>query len=184
MTEMPSVLQTEKTPVGILTSVVISQTPTETEFEATSVAIPNPSTLAISRVWVTDSGEVVPAARVRLLRHAAEALTPAERAVFDTLRSAPALIEGPASRTVRAGYDYLVKSTGLSRKTIQRIIDRLIAKQFIDIDQLADMYQRLGTVYRVHSLESVMCRLTRQGLTRIAKIGPGVAFVRPWSDYK
>jgi hypothetical protein len=46
------------------------------------------------------------------------------------------------SRLVQAGYQHLMDTTGLSKKTIQRVIDRLIAKDFISVERPADIYER------------------------------------------
>ena len=85
------------------------------------------------------------------------------------------------SRGVQAGYDSLTKATGFSRKTIQRTVDRLIAKHYIEIETPADIYRRTSTVYRVFGPRAVLERLIHRGCTHIAKIGPGVAFVSPLS---
>jgi hypothetical protein len=79
------------------------------------------------------------------------------------------------------GYDSLTKASGFSRKTIQRTIDRLIAKHYIEIETPADIYRRTSTVYRVFAGPVVLQRLARHGCTHVAKIGPGVAFVNPLS---
>jgi hypothetical protein len=52
-------------------------------------------------------------------------------------------------RITQAGYDFLMKRTRLSTKTIQRIVDRLIDKGFIDIHEPADIYHRTSTVPRL-----------------------------------
>jgi hypothetical protein len=84
-----------------------------------------------------------------------------------------------SSRLVQAGYDYLVKRTRLSRKTIQRIIAKLIEKDFIAVETRADIYQRVSTVYRVFSYKAVLDRNTQKGRLHVAKIGPGFAFAKP-----
>ena len=90
-----------------------------------------------------------------------------------------ALRETANTRSIQAGYDFLSKGTGFSRKTIQRTIDRLIAKHYIEIETPADIYRRTATVYRVFGTDAVLDRLARRDCTHVAKIGPGVAFVTP-----
>ena len=96
-------------------------------------------------------------------------------------RRPPALRETRDARSVQMGYDSLTKASGFSRKTIQRTIDRLIAKHYIEIETPADIYRRTPTVYRVFAGPAVLQRLARNGCTHVAKIGPGVAFVNPLS---
>ena len=42
------------------------------------------------------------------------------------------------SRVVQAGYDFIMKRTRLSKKTVQRITDKLTDKDFIAIEVPAD----------------------------------------------
>lgn len=137
-------------------------------------------------LWITESGEFVPQSRVKRIRLAQDAINSAEESVYDTLWRARVIPEPGAdadvSRCVQAGYDYLSKKTRLSRKTIQRIIDKLIAKEFIEIARPADIYTRAATVYRVFGYRTVLDRLTRKGRLNAAKIGPGIVFVRPFAD--
>jgi hypothetical protein len=133
----------------------------------------------VARLWISESGEVVPESRVRLVRTSRDCLSAGEQAVYDVLRQAAALRETATARSVQAGYEFLVRRTRFSRKTIQRTIDRLIAKDFIDIETQADIYRRTPTVYRVFAETAVLERLAQRGRTHIARIGPGVAFVTP-----
>lgn len=131
-------------------------------------------------LWITENGELVPAARVKRIRLAQDVLNSAEESVYDTLWSSKERDERDrdVSRIIQAGYDSLMKRTRLSRKTIQRIIDRLIHKDFIVIEHAADIYQRTAIVYRVFSYRAVLERQTRKGRLYVAKIGPGFLFVR------
>jgi hypothetical protein len=71
-----------------------------------------------------------------------------------------------------------MKRTRLSKKTIQRIVDRLIDKGFIAIEKPADIYQRTSTVYRVYAYREVLERQAQKGRFHVAKIGPGFVYVR------
>src|ERR1035441_9285513 len=94
-------------------------------------------------LWITEQGDLVPQARVKRIRLAQDVINSAEESVYDTLWAAKSQTdEREASRIVQAGYDYLVKRTRLSKKTIQRIIAKLIDKDFIAIERPADIYQR------------------------------------------
>lgn len=166
---------TEETTVVMndLTSVADSDLPT----------VPEPATVVMSvprSLWLTEEGEIVPASRVKRIRLAQDVLSPAEEAVYDTLwgvRGGPRE-ERENYRLAQAGYDYLMKRTRLSKKTIQRIVDRLIDKGFIAIDKPADIYQRTSTVYRVFTYRAVLDRQAGRGRFHVAKIGPGFVYVR------
>ena len=82
-------------------------------------------------------------------------------------------------RVVQAGYDYLGRKTRLAKKTIQRIVAKLIDKDFIAIERPADIYERTSTVYRVFSYKAVLERHVQKGRSHVAKMGPGFSYVRP-----
>ena len=144
--------------------------------------VPNPSSsLSPTNLWITEHGDLVPPGRIRRVRLAQDAINSGEECVYDTLWNSK-LLQGDdrdSSRLVQAGYDYLVKRTRLSRKTIQRIIAKLIEKDFIAVETRADIYQRVSTVYRVFSYKAVLERNTQKGRLHVAKIGPGFAFAKP-----
>ncbi len=135
-------------------------------------------------LWITEHGDLVPEGRVKQIRVAQDVINPAEESVYDTLWTAKAVQpDDPASsRVVQAGYDYLVKRTGLSKRTIQRIVEKLIEKNFIAIERRADIYQRTSTVYRVFSYTTVLDHHVQKGRSHVAKIGPGFSYVRPLPD--
>ncbi len=135
-------------------------------------------------LWITEHGDLVPEGRVKRIRLAQDAINPAEESVYDTLWTAKSVQpdEPDSSRIVQAGYDYLVKRTGLSKRTIQRIVEKLIEKNFIAIERPADIYQRTSTVYRVFSYQTVLDHHIRKGRSHVAKIGPGFSYVRPLPD--
>ena len=134
-------------------------------------------------LWITEQGDLVPEGRVKRIRLAQDVINSAEESVYDTLWAAKNQTdEREASRVVQAGYDYLVKRTRLSKKTIQRIIAKLIDKDFIAIERPADIYQRTSTVYRVFSYKAVLDRHQQRGRFHVAKMGPGFSYVRPMED--
>lgn len=179
-------------------TVVISEKPTVVDSELSTVVEPatepGPATVDMSTVdmpasiplWLTESGELVPASRVKRIRLAQDVLSPAEESVYDTLwgvKSAAAFKEPRENyRVVQAGYDFLMKRTRLSKKTIQRIVDRLIDKGFIAIEKAADIYLRAPTVYRVFAYRAVLDRQAQRGRFHVAKIGPGFVYVREVAD--
>jgi hypothetical protein len=134
-------------------------------------------------LWITEHGDLVPKGRVKRIRLAQDVINSAEESVYDTLWAAKSQPdEREASKIVQAGYDYLVKRTRLSKKTIQRIVAKLIDKDFIAIEHPADIYQRTSTVYRVFSYKAVLDRHLQRGRSHVAKMGPGFSYVRPIED--
>jgi predicted transcriptional regulator len=137
-------------------------------------------------LWVTDDGDLVSQSRVRRIRIAQDVVNSAEEAVYNTLwntkTAQDAASSGDSARIVQAGYDYLMKRTRLSKKTIQRVIDRLIHKDFIAIEKPADIYRRIPTVYRVFDYRAILAHHLRKGRTHVAKIGPGFTYARPIDD--
>lgn len=157
------------------------QTPviTTPNIEATTVVTSIRQNSATPELWITDHGDLVSAARVKRIRLAQDVINSAEESVYDTLWNARLISSDESSRLVQAGYDYLVKRTRLSRKTIQRIVAKLLEKDFIEVDTRADIYQRTATVYRVFSYKAVLERNTKKGRLHVAKMGPGFAYARP-----
>ena len=137
-------------------------------------------------LWVTDDGDLVSQSRVRRIRIAQDVVNSAEEAVYDALwntkTAQDAAGSGDSARIVQAGYDYLMKRTRLSKKTIQRVIDRLIHKDFIAIEKPADIYRRIPTVYRVFDYRAILAHHLRKGRTHVAKIGPGFTYAHPIDD--
>ena len=77
----------------------------------------------------------MPQGRVKRISLAQDVINPAEESVYDTLWTAKPIQsdDRDAFRIVQAGYDYLGRKTRLSKKTIQRIVAKLIDKDFIAI---------------------------------------------------
>ena len=146
--------------------------------DMTTVVMPDVATEAMSPLisWITESGERVPSSRVRPIRTASDALSSAELTVYEALWSwgSSAL---PDDRISQAGYDTLVRQTRLSRKTIQRVVDRLLEKEYIAIEKPADIYLRTSTVYRVFGERGIFERQAARGRFHVVKIGPGFLYV-------
>ena len=62
---------------------------------------------------------------------------------------------------------------------MQRIVEKLIDKDFIAIVRPADIYRRTSTMYRVFNQQTILDRHIEKGRSHVAKIGPGVSYVRP-----
>lgn len=140
----------------------------------------SPKPASTHKLWITENGDLVADARVRKIRLAQDVINSAEENVYDTLWNAKLIQtdEREACRLVQAGYDYLVKRTRLARKTIQRIVAKLLEKDFIAIETRADIYQRSATVYRVFSYKAVLEKHLKKGRLYVAKMGPGFSYAR------
>ena len=136
------------------------------------------------RLWMTENGDLVPEARVKRIRLAQDVINSAEECVYDTLWNAKLIQsdERESCRVVQAGYDYLVKRTRLARKTIQRIVAKLLEKDFIAIENRADIYQRISTTYRVFSYKAVLEKHVRRDRLYVAKMGPGFSYAKPLDE--
>lgn len=133
-------------------------------------------------LWITEEGSLVPERRVKPIRLAQDVISATEESVYDTLWTASTAAQSEGrdlSRVVQAGYDYLVKHTELSKRTVQRIVEKLIDKDFIAIERPADIYERSSTVYRVFSYQTILDRHIQKGRLHVAKLGPGFSYVRP-----
>ena len=163
------------------------ETTTVVDSDVTTVDNSVLSTVPIStRVvfWITENGDLVPQGRVKRIVSAKDVINQAEEAVYQTLWTAEPLETGErdAFRVVQAGYDYLGKKTRLSKKTIQRIVAKLIDKDFIAIERPADIYRRGSTVYRVFGPQAVLEQHIRKSRSHVAKVGPGFSYVRRLED--
>lgn len=145
----------------------------------TPVPAANLSTAATSdgSAWVTETGDRVPSSRVRPIRTAPDALSTAELTVYQALWYCGSDMTN-GDRVSQAGYDYLVRNTRLSRKTIQRVVDRLLQKEYMAIEKPADIYLRSSTVYRVFGEAAILKRQAARGRFHVVKIGPGFLYVR------
>jgi hypothetical protein len=133
----------------------------------------------VGTMWITEAGDVLPSSRIKQIRLLEDILNATEKAVYETLWNHLGAVPQDYSRLVQAGYQYLMDTTGLSKKTIQRVIDRLIIKDFIARERPADIYERQPTIYRVFGFPQVLTRLEEQGRLHAARIGPGVVYARP-----
>jgi len=177
-------VDTSTAPSSDMSTVAEMSTVDMSESFTNSVSAADMSTVDMSpkprvEVWMTEDGVLIPAGRVKRIRLAQDVINPGEEAVYDSLWNARPLQPPTSSdfRIVQIGYDYLVKRTRLAKKTIQRIIDKLLDKDFIAIERPADIYQRTATVYRVFGYKTVLDRHMQKGRAHVAKVGPGFSYV-------
>lgn len=134
------------------------------------------------RKWITEDGQIVSEKQVRPFRLAQDALNSNERALYSVLwnsREARADPKDPNIKIVRAGYETLAKQTNMAKKTIQRLIPRLLSKNFIEISENPNFLNRTAAAYRVLAFKKVLDICAEQGRAHVAKLGHGVAFAKP-----
>lgn len=177
----------DSTPVALQVSTVVEsrgpgspqEAPRATDLargiDVTTVVVSTP--LSLGPIWVSEEGDYIPPKKVRRVRYAQDALSAAEESVYDLLWSQKGANRDEPSRIVQAGYDFIMKRTRLSKKTVQRIIDKLTDKDFIAIEVPADIYRRLPTTYRVFGYRAVLDRMAAKNRLHVAKIGPGIVYV-------
>lgn len=132
-----------------------------------------------SAKWITEEGQVVSDKQIRPFRLAQDVLNPNERALYSVLwnsKEARADFEDPNIKIVRAGYETLAKQTNMAKKTIQRLVPRLLSKGFIEISENPNFYNRVAAAYKVFSFKRVLETSAEQGRGHVAKLGHGVAF--------
>ena len=140
-----------------------------------------PSDYGFETRWITEQGQIVSEKQVRPFKIAQEVLNSNERILYTVLwnhKEAKIDPHDPHTRTVRAGYDLLAKQTNLAKKTIQRLIPRLMQKDFIRLHETPDFYNRVAASYQVFSYKRVLEIAAEQGRTHVANLGHGIAFVR------
>lgn len=134
------------------------------------------------RQWVTEEGQVVSEKQIHSFRLAQDSLNPNERAVYQVLwnaREAQPITGEPNIKLIRIGYDAMARQSNMAKKTIQRVIPRLISKGFIEVAQAPDFLTRTPSAYRVHSFKKVLDLCKERGRTHIAKLGHGISFIQP-----
>jgi hypothetical protein len=180
-TSVTTVVTSERDPATV--SLLAAETPKTSDMPLVDRSKPGaPRLVARVKLWQTAKGQLVPDARVKQIRLAQDVINSAEEAVYDALWRDPSGSEEGSTRIVQAGYDHLTKRTRLSRKTVQRIVAKLIDKDFIEIAKPADIYQRTSTVYRVFNYHTVLDRHKARGRKHVAKVGPGFSYVWEIAD--
>lgn len=147
-----------------------------------SPALPAPdragSLLQSCRFWQTETGEMVPRSRVRAILSIDDVMSAAEKVVHRALcaNSTPA---AQGDHLCEMGYEHLCRQTQLSRKTVQRVVDKLVEKDLVAIQGQADIYTRRPTLYRVFSPAEALARMVGRNRLFVAKIGPGFVYAHP-----
>ena len=134
---------------------------------------------------------MVPKGRVTKVGYVQDVLSAYEQLVYNVLWLAkpkvdlrgfkyPTLMSTVGEyKLVRASYDDLKNVSKLGKNTVIRIIETLIQKDCVEIEQLADIFKRQSTIYRVYSFKAVRLRRLQKDHIYAAKLGKTFSFVRP-----
>lgn len=132
------------------------------------------------RVWLAENTNAVfPFSRLKRISLAQDAMTHPEESVYDFLWGPKSIATKEEFRFKEAGYREIAKASRLNVRTVQRIIDRLIGKGFIELDREANIYTRTATRYRVLSYKTVLKAFEAKGRKWVVRTGSGILFVHP-----
>jgi hypothetical protein len=135
------------------------------------------SRIGASNFWVADGvGGLFSRSRIKRISQAQDALTHVEEAVYDALWGPKKKEAAENHRLAQMGYAELAKKARVSKRSIQSVIDRLIAKLFLDIEAPADIFRRKPTVYRVYSYAAILKRLRENGHVHTVQTGRGIFY--------
>lgn len=152
-----------------------AQVTTVVKKEQTTVVMAKVATPPAAAVlWKTEAGTFVTPDKVRPVQEWTDVLAVAEKAVLEYLTRT-----ADGRQVVQAGYEEILQGSGLSRKTVQRTIAKLLDKDFLVIETRANIYTREATVYRLVDPETVMRQHERKGRRFVVHIGPGVVYATP-----
>src|SRR5262249_24249023 len=142
------------------------------------VATDVPATCRPMELWIAEGADGVFAqSRITPIRNAQDALTHKEEAVYDALWGKPSSAVEP-SRLVKIGYRDLGEKSRVARRTLVRLVDRLIEKGFISIEAKADAATITPTTYRVLSYASIRKFQRESGRHWVLRTGTGVFYAR------
>src|SRR5215472_13708986 len=136
------------------------------------------TTVVDSTLWRAElNGALFPASRVKQIERAQDALTHAEECVYDFLWGTKNAARDDY-RIAQAGYDRIAKAARVTKRNAALIVDRLIEKGFVRLENEADPLHRVARQYRVLSYRAALEELARIGRQFVVRSGNGVLFVR------
>lgn len=175
----PTVVAEPTTTVVTEPSDTLKFPPATVVTEPVTTVVVKPSTTVVGEFWRAESNNALfPASWVRRIELAQDALTHAEEKVYDCLWG-PKNLTRDEFRLVRLGYDRIAKVARLTKRNVALIIERLIDKGFVQLEQPADTLHRIPTQYRVLSYRAVKEELARRQRHWIVRSGNGVLYVHP-----
>jgi hypothetical protein len=101
-----------------------------------------------------------------------------EEAVYDALWGSKKKPEHDEHRMAQIGYSELARKSRVSKRTIQSVIDRLLAKAFIEVARPADILRRQPTIYRVFGYAAVFKRQRESGRFWVVQTGRGIFYAQ------
>jgi hypothetical protein len=165
---------------GLPSTVAASPTSTvDADLSSPVEALLQPTVVdAYSALWIAEGAEgVFTAARVKRIGVPEDALTRVEQAVYETLWDAGTPTREPY-RFAQIGYSELAKRSGVTKRSIQSVIDRLLEKRFIAIETAADITTRRPTTYRVPDRGTMLSLMHDTGRAHVVRTGRGVFYAR------
>jgi DNA-binding MarR family transcriptional regulator len=148
-----------------------------------TVEVVSPSTVEGRDLWTVEGGEgVFTRSRLRRITVAQDALTHVEESVYDALWGVKKKAEQETHRLAQMGYSELAKKSRVSKRTIQSIVDRLIQKNFIQIEVPADILRRQPTVYKVLGYAAILKHQRDTGRQWVIQTGRGIFYAQKLSS--
>jgi hypothetical protein len=136
------------------------------------------TTVVSGTLWIAElNGALFPASRVKPIEKAQDALTHAEECVYDFLWGTKNATRDDY-RIAQAGYDRIAKAARITKRNAALIVDRLIEKGFVRLENEADPLHRVARQYRVLSYRAALEELAHSGRQFVVRSGNGVLFVR------
>ena len=130
----------------------------------------------IRDLWTAEGASgVFTSSRISRIQQAQDALTHREEKVYDILWGVKSV---EISRLSQIGYTELARRARVDRRTVIRLVERLIDKGYISVAKGADPRTITATVYRVLSYGSVLKFQKETGRLWILKTGTGVFYAR------
>jgi predicted transcriptional regulator len=134
-------------------------------------------------LWTVEGGGgVFTRSRLRRITVAQDALTHVEESVYDVLWGVKKKAEQETHRLAQMGYSELAKKSRVSKRTIQSIVDRLIQKNFIQIEVAADMTRRQPTIYKVLGYAAILKHQRDTGRQWVIQTGRGIFYAQKLSS--
>jgi hypothetical protein len=133
----------------------------------------------VGGLWQAEmNGAVFPASRLRRIERAQDALTHTEESVYDFLWGRKTS-DRDEYRLTQAGYDRISKGARITKRNAALIVDRLVDKGFVRIENPPDPLHRIPAEYRVLGYRAALDEMKRRGREWVVRTGNGVLFVHP-----
>jgi DNA-binding MarR family transcriptional regulator len=129
-------------------------------------------------MWTAEgAGGFFSKSRISRIRYAQDALTHREEKVYDVLWGGKTQTH-EASRLAQIGSAELARKARVARRTVVRLIDRLLEKGYIRVEVQPVSNTATSTVYRVLSYGAILKAQREAGKLWVLKTGTGVFFAR------